>query len=103
MSRKSFWIAVGAVAGIAAVFLLPPAWLAPIAETAAICAAVLAVIVRLGAVSEASGEGSILLSLLNLPEQPLAKVREGWTLISLLALAAFLVSLGLSVMVRANA
>jgi hypothetical protein len=41
-------------------------------------------------------------TLVNLPDQPLAKVKEGWALTSFLALAAFLLSLGLSVMVRAG-
>ncbi|WP_267877651.1 hypothetical protein [Massilia frigida] len=40
--------------------------------------------------------------LLNLPEQPLAKVKEGWALTLFAASAAFLVSLALAVMVRAS-
>jgi len=104
MSRHGLFIAIAAVAGIAAVYLLPPLWLGPVAEAAAICGAVLAIIVRVGTSTGASSNATaeVLLSILNLPEQPLAKVREGWALTSFLACAAFLVSLGLSVLVRSH-
>ncbi len=104
MSRRGFFIAIAAVAGIAAVCALPPLWLSPVAEAATVCGAVLAIIVRLGTSTGAPSNAmaGVLLSILNLPEQPLAKVREGWALTSFLSCAAFLVSMGLSVVVRAN-
>ncbi len=104
MSRHSLSITIAAVAGIAAVYLLPALWLGPVAEAAAVCGAVLAFIVRIGASTRTSSSAAagVLLSMLNLPEQPLAKVRQGWALTSFLACAAFLVSLGLSLLVRAN-
>ena len=105
MSHRGLFIAIAAVAGIAAVWALPPLWLGPVAEAAAACGAVLAIIVRLGTSTGAPSNAmaGVLLSILNLPEQPLAKVRKGWALTSFLACAAFLVSLGLSVVVRDNA
>jgi hypothetical protein len=104
MNRNIVCVAGAAVAGIAAVYLLPPDWLAPLAEAAAIGAFVLAVIVRVSTSTTASEnvvEGA-LLQLLNLPEQPFAKVKNNWALTSFLASSAFLVSLGLAVMVRAS-
>jgi len=105
MTRTSVSIVFAIVAGIAAVYLLPPAWLAPLSATAAICFVIFAIIVRLDTKTEppANPVAGVLLSIVNLPEQPLAKVKEGWALTTFFASAAFLVSLGLSVMVRANA
>lgn len=105
MTRSSVSIAVAAVAGIAAVYLLPPPWLGPLFAATAICAVIFAIVVRLDTKTEppANPIAGVLLSIVNLPEQPLAKVKEGWALTAFLASAAFLVSLCLSVMVRANA
>jgi hypothetical protein len=105
MNRLVVSIVVAISAGIAAVYLLPPPWLAPVSTAAAICAAIFAIIVRLDTKTEspANPVARVLLSLANLPEQPLAKVRKGWALTTFLASAAFLVSLCLSVIVRANA
>lgn len=67
------------------------------------CAAISAVIVRMGTKGQPSSDAKgMVLMLLNLPEQPLAKVKEGWALILFSASAAFLVSLALAVMVRAS-
>jgi Co/Zn/Cd efflux system component len=72
---------------------------------AAICCAISAIIVRFVTKTEPPSDpiAGILLSALNLPEQPLARVKEGRALTTFLASAAFLVSLCLSVMVRAVA
>jgi len=104
MIRLYVSIAISLVAGIAAAYLLPLPWLAPLSAAVAICAAILAIIVRLDTKTEppANPVTSVLLSLANLPEQPLAKVKNGWALTTFLASAAFLVALSLSVMVRAN-
>ena len=105
MNRLGVSAATALVAGVASVYLLPPQWLGHIATAAAICAAICAIIVRANTEMEAPSNpmNSILLALVNLPEQPLAKVKEGWALTAFLTSAAFLVSLGLSVLVRANA
>ena len=104
MTRLAVPIAIAIIAGIAAVYVLPPLWLAPLGAGVAICAAILAVVVLLGTKTQPrSAMAGVLLSLVNLPEQPLAKVKEGWALTAFLASASFLVSLGLAVMVRANA
>ena len=105
MTRPVLPIVIAIIAGIAAVYLLPPPWLAPLSTAAAICAAIFAIIVRLDTKtkSPANPMAGVLLSLANLPEQPLAKVKKGWALTTFLASAAFLVSLCLSVIVRANA
>jgi negative regulator of sigma E activity len=104
MLRLTTVLSIAIVAGIAAVFLLPPPWLEPIAAVAAVCALVLAIIVRVNTKTEPpdNAVAGVLLSIINLPEQPLAKVTEGRALTAFLASAAFLVSLALSVMVRAN-
>jgi hypothetical protein len=103
--RLGVCITIAAVLGVAAVYLLPADWLGPLSAAGAIGAAVLVVIVRFGTwmqePSFPSGIG-LLLSMLNLPEQPLAKVRQGWALDAFLTLAAFLVALGLAVVVRAS-
>ncbi len=104
MTRTGISIAISIVAGIASVYLLPLLWLGPLATAAAICAAIFMVIVRLNTKTEppANPIAGALLLIVNLPEQPLAKVNEGWTLTVFLASAAFLISLGLSVIVLAN-
>ena len=104
MSRLITVLSIAIVAGIAPVFLLPPPWLEPIAAVAAMCALILAIIIRTNTKTEPldNAVAGVLLLVINLPEQPLAKVTEGRTLTAFLASAVFLVSLALSVMVRAN-
>ena len=104
MTRSISSIAIAIISGIAAVYLLPLPWLGPLAATACILAFIFAFIVRLSTKTElpANPIAGVLLSLVNLPEQPLAKVNEGWALTMFLSSAAFLVSLALAVLVRAN-
>ena len=104
MSRSALIIAFALVAGIVAVYVLPALWIGPLTVVAAICALAFALIVRLSTKTEASHNliSGVLLQIFNFPEQPLAKAKEGWPLTTFLALAAFLVSLGLSVIVRAS-
>jgi hypothetical protein len=105
MPRLTTVLSIAIVAGIAAIFLLPPPWLEPIAAVAAVCALVLVIIVRVNTTKTEPPDNAVagvLLSIINLPEQPLAKVTEGRALTAFLGSAAFLVSLALSVMVRAN-
>jgi len=47
MTRFGASIAISIVAGTACVYLLPPQWLGPISAVAAICAGVLALVVRI--------------------------------------------------------
>ena len=104
MTRPYISSCIAIVAGIAAVFLLPPPWLIPVATVSASCCAIFAIIVRLGTKTEppANPMAEVVLSVANLPEQPLAKAKEGWALNAFIASAAFLVSLGLSIIVRAS-
>ena len=105
MNRPAVSAVIAAVAGVASVYLLPPPWLAPLSTVTAIFCAVFAIIVRLATTTEppSNPTAGILLSVANLPEQPLAKVKDGWALTAFLTSATFLISLGLSIMVRANA
>jgi hypothetical protein len=105
VNRAGISILVAVGAGIAAVYLLPPSWLAPLSAVAAVCAAIFAIISRFQTKTEPPADplGGVLLSVVNLPEQPLAKVKAGWALTTFLVAAAFLVAIGLSVMVRAYA
>ena len=105
MNRPAIPIAIAVVAGIAAVYVLPPLWLAPLSAGVAICGFIFSIVARLSTRTESPANpiGGILLSMVNLPEQPFAKVKEGWALTMFLSSAAFLVALGLSVMVRAHA
>jgi hypothetical protein len=93
--------AIGAAMG----FLLPLDWLPAVAGVAAVTALVFAICARIDTKTEAPDNpiAGLALSVLNLPEQPLAKVPDAWPLRLFLAAACFLVSLGLAVMVRANA
>ena len=104
MTRFSASIVMSIVAGTACVYLLPPPWLGPISAIAAICAGVLVLVVRITTRTAPPPHPmtGILLSQVNLPERPLANVKEGWPLATLLSLAAFLASLALSIVVRAN-
>lgn len=94
-----------ALVGFALVFLLPSAWLGPIDAVAAIAGFICAIGARIDTKTEPPENpvAEAALSVLNLPEQPLAKVPEAWPLHSFLALSCFLVGLGIAVMVRANA
>ena len=105
MNRTAVSAAIAAIAGVAFVYLLPLPWLAPLSTVTAIFCAIFAIIVRLSTTTEPPSNpmASILLSVANLPEQPLAKVKAGWPLTAFLTSATLLISLGLSIMVRANA
>ena len=105
MNRLATSAATALIAGVASVYLLPAQWLGHIAITAAICAAICAIIVRAGTETESPSNppNGIVMALLSLPEQPLTKVKKGWALTAFLTSAAFLVSLALAVLVRANA
>jgi len=105
MNRSAVSAAIAAVAGIACVYLLPLPWLAPLSTVAAVLCGIFALIVRLSTPTESPSNpvAGVLLSIASLPEQPLAKVKENWALTAFLTSAAFLVSLALSIMVRANA
>lgn len=98
-------VAIAFVAGIATVYLLPAPWLATLATVAGIVCSLFGVIVMSGAKNEppSNPKTAILLSIIGLPGDPFANVKEDWALASFLAFAAFLVSLGLSVIVRVNA
>ena len=97
--------ATALIAGVASVYLLPAQWLGHIAIAVAICAAICAIIVRASTQMESPSNptNGIFMALLSLPEQPLTKVKKGWALTAFLTSAAFLVSLALAVLVRANA
>ena len=105
MIRRGVLIGVAIVAGIAAFCLLPPAWLANLAKFVAICCASSAIIARIDTKTNPHSNpvASVALSVLNLPEQPLAKVTDGWALSIFLVSAAFLVSLSLSILLLSNA
>ena len=105
MTRTGVSIGVAVVAGVLAVVFLPPLWLAPLSAVTTISCGISAIIVRVNTKTEPSSNpvAGILLSVVNLPELPLAKVKKDWALSMFLASAAFLVTLGLSVMVLANA
>ena len=104
MTRTGLSILVAIVAGVAAVYLLPASWLAPLCTGAAVCSAISALIARLETKTgqRANPLAGALLLLLNLPERPLAEVRAGWALTIFLVTAAFLGAIALSVMVRAS-
>jgi hypothetical protein len=105
MTPRGISIALAVVAGIAAVFALPPSWLTPLSELAAVCGVVSALIARVStktaAPSNPGAEAALFLA--NLPEEPLAPVKPGWALSIFLTSAAFLISAGLTIIARANA
>jgi membrane associated rhomboid family serine protease len=103
--RSGISITIAFFAGVAVVFLFPPPWLAPLSILAGICFAVFASVVRFSAKAESpvNPAAGLLLTMINIPEQPLAKVVEGWAFTAFLSSTAFLIALALSVMVRANA
>ena len=105
MSRIAQLNIGAALVGFALVFLVPSTWLGPIAAVAAVAAFVCAIGARIDTKTEPPENplAEVVLSVLNLPEQPLAKVPDAWPLRSFLALSCFLVGLGIAVMVRANA
>src|SRR5690242_19470802 len=82
MTRVGTSIGIAIVAGIAMVYVLPPPWLGHLATAVAVCTAVFAIIVRCTTKTEppANPMAGVLLSIINLPEQPLSKVKEGWAL-----------------------
>jgi hypothetical protein len=76
--------------------------LRPVAAIGAGRAAISGVIIRIGTRTKtpASGKASAFL-VFNLPEQPLAKLRNNWALTSFFVAASFLMAMTLSVMVQA--
>lgn len=104
MTRAAVSIAISIVAGFAAVYLLPPSWLGPLATIDAVCVGIFAIIVRFSTRTEPPADPFVgtLLSIVNLPEHPLAKVNEGWALRIFLASAVFLIALALAVIIRAS-
>lgn len=103
MSRNIVMAACAVVAGITVVCFLPPNWLGTVAEIGAVCTAVSAILVRIGTKTQPSASAkATVLMWFNIPEQPLAELKEGWTLTWLFASAAFLISLMLSVIVKAS-
>ena len=105
MPRLSVPIGIAIAGGVVATLLLPPSWLGPLSAGVAICCALFAFIIGVNTKTEPHSNrvARIFMLLANLPEQPLARVNEGWALSMFVASAAFLVSLGISVMVLANA
>lgn len=105
MTRPRVSIGVAIVSAVLAVLLLPPQWLAPLFAVAVISCLIFAVIVRINTKTTppSNAVAGILLSAANLPEQPLAEVKESWALTMLFVSVAFLFSLGLAVMALANA
>jgi hypothetical protein len=105
MAHLGVSVGIPLTVGFVAVYLLPPQWLVSISTVAAILCVIFATIARFETRTEPPSNRvtGILLLVANLPEQPLAKVKEGWALSWFYASAAFLVSLGVSVMALANA
>jgi hypothetical protein len=103
MNRSGISMSAGSAAGVAAVYLLPPHWLGPLGAGVGIFAIILVIVIRATTKEEPreSALESAALLFLNIPEQPLAKVTQGWPLTTFLASTAFLVALGMTIMVRA--
>jgi len=104
MRRNLVITACAVVAGITVVSFLPPDWLGTVAQIGAVCTAISAILVRIDTKTQPpdSAAKEIVLMLSNLPEQPFSEVKEGWTLTWLFASASFLISLMLTVMVKAS-
>jgi hypothetical protein len=104
MSRNGVSISAGIIVAIAAAYLLPLSWLGPLCAAVGIFTFVLVVLLAGSTKQEPRAdpvERAVLL-VLNVPSQPLAKVKQSWTLTTFLASAAFLVALGATILVRAN-
>jgi hypothetical protein len=105
MAHLGISVGIPLAVGFVTVYLLPPPWLVPISTVAAVLCFIFATVARVETKTEPPSNRitGFLLLVANLPEQPLAKVKEGWALSWFYASTAFLVSLGLSVMALANA
>jgi len=103
MRQSLVFVAVAMLAGVVCVYAFPPSWLAPIFAIAALVTLSLAVILRMSTKAEQNSNSAagLLLLLANLPQQPFAEVKTGWVLTGFLTNAAFLVALGMAVMLRA--
>jgi hypothetical protein len=104
MTGAKVSIAMAVLSGFAAVYFLPPPWLEPLATTDAVCCAIFAIVARFNTKTEQTTNSvfGALFLIFSLPERPLTKVHEGWALSIFLASAAFLISIALAIIVRAN-
>lgn len=104
-SNRLVWIlcAIALAAGV--VFFLPMSWFMPIFVGSIAATLLLGLVARLS-VKDGSPVNPLVdvaASVLSVPSQPLAKVPFGWALCYFFIIAAFVISLALSVVLRANA
>lgn len=105
MTRSNAYsFAAAAFAGPAAFYLLPSLWLGRVCSAALLAALVFAILLRIDTKTKPPEDPvvGILLSVANLPEEPGAKVNEGWALTVFLSLVTFLLSMAFSVLVLGN-
>ena len=96
-------IILAILAGIAGVYLAPPVWFAWLLGVGCVCTILFGTIARgQTKISEpANPVVGFLLSLINLPEHPMAEVEESWALAAFLTAATFVLSLTLSIIAHA--
>ena len=101
----AIWIlcAVALAAGV--VFFLPMSWFMPIFIGSIVATLLFGLLARLSVKDSAPVNPivDVAAAVLNVPSRPLAKVPFGWALCYFLIFAAFVFSLALSVVLRANA
>jgi len=104
MKRSGIWISSAIAAGAGLVFVLPDSWFMPVFFISICATLLLGVISRVKVKENRPVDPFVYLaaSILKLPDRPFAKVRDGWALRSFAVLAAFVVSLAISVILRAN-
>ncbi|MRW89022.1 hypothetical protein GJ699_03400 [Duganella sp. FT80W] len=104
MNGLVLWILSAIAAGMSWVFLLPDAWFIPAFLAAILATLIFGFIANLGVKDDRPVKPivSLVASFLSVPSRPLAKVPEGWALQCFFVCVAFVLSLGLSVVLRAN-
>lgn len=104
-NRLATWILIAIASAAGAVYILPISWFIPIFVGSIAATLFCAIVARL-AVKDDSPVNPIVdavATVLSVPSRPLAKVPSGWALRWFLILAAFVVILVLTMMLRANA
>lgn len=101
--RLGIWILCAIAAGASLVFLLPVTWFLPAFLAAIALTLLCGLIARLSVKDDRPVNPMLDVAavVLSLPSRPLAKVPSGWASRCFLVLAAFVVSMALSVVLRA--
>jgi hypothetical protein len=104
-SKRTIWILCSVAAGAGVVYVFPASWFMPIFLGSIAATLLCGIAARLSVKDDhpVNPVVDIAAVVLSVTSRPLAKVPSGWPLQGFLILSAFVISLALAVVLRANA